>query len=64
VDSGEWPGKERAPHTPVMLQEVLEWLQISPNGIYVDATVGAGGHSEAIAERLDSETSSERGAGG
>ncbi|GAC1636139.1 MAG: 16S rRNA (cytosine(1402)-N(4))-methyltransferase RsmH [Candidatus Acidiferrum sp.] len=43
-----------APHTPVMLQEVLEWLRIRPDGIYVDATLGAAGHSEAIAERLQS----------
>jgi 16S rRNA (cytosine1402-N4)-methyltransferase len=35
-----------------MLQEVLEWLRIRPDGIYVDATLGAGGHSEAIAESL------------
>jgi 16S rRNA (cytosine1402-N4)-methyltransferase len=35
-----------------MLQEVLEWLRIKPDGIYVDATLGAGGHSEAIAARL------------
>jgi 16S rRNA (cytosine1402-N4)-methyltransferase len=43
-----------APHTPVLLEEVLEWLRIRPDGIYVDATLGAAGHSEAIAERLDS----------
>jgi 16S rRNA (cytosine1402-N4)-methyltransferase len=43
-----------AAHTPVMLEEVLEWLRIRPTGIYVDATLGAGGHSEAIAERLSS----------
>jgi len=43
---------EAAPHTPVMLQEVLEWLHIRPDGTYLDATLGAGGHSEAIAERL------------
>jgi 16S rRNA (cytosine1402-N4)-methyltransferase len=43
-----------APHTPVMLQEVLEWLRIKPDGIYVDATLGAGGHSQAIAERITS----------
>jgi 16S rRNA (cytosine1402-N4)-methyltransferase len=41
-----------APHTPVMLGEVLEWLRIRPGGIYVDATLGAGGHSSVIAERL------------
>jgi len=43
-----------APHTPVLLNEVLEWLRIRPDGIYVDATLGAAGHSEAIAARLDS----------
>ena len=37
-----------------MLQEVLEWLVIKPDGIYVDATLGAGGHSAAIAARLSS----------
>jgi len=43
-----------APHTPVLLYEVLEWLRVRPDGIYVDATLGAGGHSAAIAERLSS----------
>ena len=43
-----------APHTPVLLQEVLEWLRIRPDGTYIDATLGAGGHSEAIAERISS----------
>jgi len=37
-----------------MLEEVLEWLQVRPDGIYVDATTGAGGHSAAIAARLSS----------
>jgi 16S rRNA (cytosine1402-N4)-methyltransferase len=41
-------------HTPVLLNEVLEWLRIKPDGIYVDATLGAGGHSAAIAARLSS----------
>ena len=40
------------PHTPVMLDEVLEWLDVKPEGTYIDATLGAGGHSAAIAERL------------
>ena len=35
-----------------MLQEVLQWLRIRADGTYIDATLGAGGHSEAIAERL------------
>jgi 16S rRNA (cytosine1402-N4)-methyltransferase len=38
----------------VLLQEVLEWLRIKADGTYIDATLGAGGHSEAIAERLTS----------
>jgi 16S rRNA (cytosine1402-N4)-methyltransferase len=37
-----------------MLEEVLEWLQIRADGTYIDATLGAGGHSEAIAERISS----------
>ncbi|HEY2457587.1 MAG TPA: 16S rRNA (cytosine(1402)-N(4))-methyltransferase RsmH [Candidatus Acidoferrum sp.] len=41
-------------HTPVLLDEVLEWLRIRPDGIYVDATLGAGGHSAAIAAKLSS----------
>ena len=43
-----------APHTPVLLDEVLQWLQIKPEGTYVDATLGAAGHSSAIAQRLSS----------
>jgi 16S rRNA (cytosine1402-N4)-methyltransferase len=39
-------------HRPVLTQEVVEWLALKPNGIYVDATAGAGGHSRAILERL------------
>ena len=37
-----------------MLREVLEWLRIKPEGTYIDATLGAGGHSAAIAQRLTS----------
>lgn len=39
-------------HIPVMLNEVLEGLDINPFGIYVDGTVGGGGHSYEIAKRL------------
>jgi 16S rRNA (cytosine1402-N4)-methyltransferase len=52
----EWDRQKElgAPHTPVMLEEVLEWLRIKPDGIYIDATLGAGEHSAAIAARLSS----------
>ena len=35
-------------HRPVMLQEAISYLSIKDNGIYVDATLGGGGHSAAI----------------
>ncbi len=39
-------------HTSVLLEETIEQLQIRPNGIYVDGTLGGGGHSAEIAARL------------
>lgn len=41
-------------HTPVLLNEVIEGLNINPNGIYVDCTMGGGGHSSVIASHLSS----------
>lgn len=40
-----------ASHTPVMLDEVLAWLRPQTSGVYIDATVGLGGHAEAILKR-------------
>lgn len=39
-------------HYSVMARECIDGLSIDPNGIYVDATLGGGGHSSLIAERL------------
>lgn len=39
-------------HVPVLYDEVIEALDIKPDGIYVDGTVGGGGHSSGICERL------------
>ena len=41
-------------HIPVMLMESLENLKIKKNGIYVDGTLGLGGHSEIILQHIDS----------
>lgn len=39
-------------HTSVLLQETIKELRIRPDGIYVDGTLGGGGHSSEIAKRL------------
>ena len=35
-------------HEPVLLYEVLEWMNVQPDGVYCDGTLGGGGHSGAI----------------
>ncbi len=40
-------------HIPVLLAEVLERLAPTPNGVFIDATFGAGGYSRAILERAN-----------
>jgi 16S rRNA (cytosine1402-N4)-methyltransferase len=43
---------ERPQHVPVLLEESLKYLNVQPGGVYVDATLGLGGHSAAIARKL------------
>jgi len=39
-------------HIPVLLSEIIEWLAPRPGQIFVDGTLGAGGHTRALAERV------------
>ena len=41
-------------HVPIMLTECIDNLNINPDGVYVDATLGGAGHSSEIAKRLSS----------
>ncbi len=40
-------------HTPVLLNESIDGLNIKPDGVYVDCTFGGGGHSRAILQQLN-----------
>lgn len=42
-------------HVSVLLNETIDALAVKPDGIYVDGTAGGGGHSYALAVRLDPE---------
>jgi len=45
------PLAHSAIHIPVLQNEVLEWLQPKSDGLYVDGTLGLGGHTQAILEK-------------
>lgn len=47
--------EEQAYHIPALLPQTIEALDIKPTGIYVDVTLGGGGHSRAIASHLGPE---------
>jgi 16S rRNA (cytosine1402-N4)-methyltransferase len=40
-------------HQPVLLQETIDYLIADPNGLYIDCTLGGGGHLQALITRLD-----------
>ena len=39
-------------HIPVMLAETLHYLEVKENGVYADCTLGNGGHSRVILEKI------------
>jgi len=41
-----------SPHIPIMVKEVIEYLQISETGTYIDCTIGYGGHARQILKEL------------
>lgn len=43
--------KQSEPHVPVLCEELINWLQPRDGGVYVDGTLGLGGHAQAILER-------------
>lgn len=43
-------------HKPVLFEETIDALNIRPDGVYLDGTLGGGGHSEAILRRLTTGT--------
>ena len=52
ADGGRKEGRVEFRHTSVLLEEAVESLHVSPDGTYVDGTLGGGGHSYEIAKRL------------
>jgi 16S rRNA (cytosine1402-N4)-methyltransferase len=47
-------------HIPVLIREVIEFLSPDPTGIYVDGTLGGGGHTEAITKKIQETQKSTR----
>ena len=41
-----------SPHIPIMVKEVIQYLQISKTGTYIDCTIGYGGHARQILKGL------------
>jgi 16S rRNA (cytosine1402-N4)-methyltransferase len=52
TDTPQGVGHGQVGHVPVLLKEAIDFLAVQRGGIYIDATVGLGGHSLEIAKRL------------
>ena len=39
-------------HIPVLTKEILNYLNLKKGGVYIDCTLGGGGHSKAILEKI------------
>jgi len=52
TDTPQGVGHGQGGHVPVLLKEAIDFLAVRRGGIYIDATVGLGGHSLEIAKRL------------
>ena len=52
TDTPERGGHGQVGHVPVLLKEAIDFLAVKRGGTYLDATVGLGGHSDEIAQRL------------
>ena len=48
-------GEQYTYHTPVLLQESIDALDVKANGVYADVTFGGGGHSRELLSRLGNE---------
>jgi S-adenosyl-methyltransferase MraW len=51
----EMDNDKQSYHVPVLLNEVIQFLLINKNGVYVDCTFGGGGHSRALLKELSSD---------
>ncbi len=49
---GENGSADHFEHVPVLLEETIDSLQVVPDGIYVDGTLGGGGHASLLCSRL------------
>jgi 16S rRNA (cytosine1402-N4)-methyltransferase len=49
------PSEPSTVHVPVLLEEVLHWLQPRPGSVLVDGTLGGGGHAQALAAAVGSD---------